>query len=233
MPLFADLGLLFVHIPKNAGRSIEKVLLGDHGTPDGGRRSIANRAARLLLQRTRSKFAERYLIGTIDEAFAAQHLTYSEMDLLGLLPTDERSYHSFAVVRNPYDRVLSSIMHFSADAWVHEADETLRKRQFEFRLAEWLERQLDDHNKRAHRRMQIEFLRDQTGKRSVDSILRFEAISEEFTAFMEDRGRPGLALPMRGHAGRTRNYSDYFNASSRLLVEKVFGEDIETFGYSF
>ncbi|KKL59748.1 hypothetical protein LCGC14_2212210 [marine sediment metagenome] len=67
----------------------------------------------------------------------------------------------------------------------------------------------------------------------LKTTFRFEAISEEFTAFMEDRGRPGLALPMRGHAGRTRNYSDYFNASSRLLVEKVFGEDIETFGYSF
>ena len=47
--------VLFVHIPKNAGRSIETALLGGLGSPDGGRRNFVNRAAPWLARRTAPK----------------------------------------------------------------------------------------------------------------------------------------------------------------------------------
>lgn len=232
MPIFQDHKLLFIHIPKNAGRSIEAALLGGAGTPDDGRRSLLNRGATFISRRTRSRFPERYLIGTLDVALAAQHLTYVEMEMLGLLP-EEDGFHSFAVLRNPFDRALSSIMHFSSDAWVQEPDPRVRQKQCAARLAHWLERPLSDHNERAHRRTQLAYLRDQHGKLAVDSLLSFETISEDFSALLEACGIKGLKLPFRGRAGRKRGYRDYFNSESRKLVEDAFGEDLDAFGYTF
>ena len=232
MPLFRNYRLLFVHIPKNAGRSIEAALLNDAGSPDDGRRSLLNRAATFMARETASRFAREHLIGTLDFALASQHLTYVEMEMLGLLP-ESSDFRSFAIVRNPYDRALSSVMHFSDDTWVHEGDGRARKRAFEKRLAEWLERPIADHNQRAHRRSQIAYLRDQSGSQAVEKILRFETIGDDFSAFMRDLGHGEVSLTVRGHAGRKRDYRDYYDAASRSLVEQAFGEDIDAFEYSF
>ena len=148
-------GLGAGHIPKNAGRSIEEALLGEDGSPDGGRRSWLNRVATFVSRETASPFARKYLIGTLDVALASQHLTYVEMQLLGLLP--ETPLRSFAVVRNPFDRALSSMIHFDRGAWVDEPDTTRRQDEFERVLGRWLDRDLSDHNERAHRRPQVDF----------------------------------------------------------------------------
>lgn len=232
MPIFPDHNLLFVHIPKNAGRSVEAALLGDRGTPDDGRRSGPNRAAKLLLTETASSFAREHLIGTIDVSLASQHLTYVEMEMLGLLP-DGDEFHSFAIVRNPFDRALSSTMHFSADRWVDEADASRLAQSTAARLSQWLDRPLADHNDRAHRRTQLSYLRDSRGEIVVDSILRFENLAHDFAEFLEARGISGLQLPFRGSAGRDRSYRDYYDHHSRRLVEEAFGEDLDAFCYEF
>lgn len=232
MPIFQSYRLLFVHIPKNAGRSVEAALLGETGTPDGGRRSLLNRAATFLARETASRFPRDHLIGTLDVSLAAQHLTYVEMEMLGLLP-DEAGFRSFATVRNPYDRALSSVMHFREGSWVQEMDERQRMRGFEEQLAQWLEQPIADHNQRAHRRSQVAYLRNQEGLQAVETILRFEMIDQDFKAFMRDLGISGVTLPIRGHGGRTRDYRDYFDPASRRRVELAFGEDIDAFEYSF
>lgn len=232
MPLFPEHRLLFVHIPKNAGRSIEQALLGDAGTPDDGRRSLLNRFATALARETSSDFARKHLIGTLDVTLASQHLTYVEMELLGLLPT-EGDLRPFAVVRNPYDRILSSVMHFSGPEWPHEEDEKARKHAFAAQLERWLDRPIRDHNERAHRRTQLAYLRDQTGAQIVETVIRFENLVEDFASLMQSYGLGDIALPFRGNAGRSRDYKDYYDAASRKRVEDAFGEDIDAFEYSF
>lgn len=232
MPIFHSRKLIFVHIPKNAGRSVEEALLSGKASPDGGRRSLINRAFTALSRRTAPKLAKSHLIGSLDVTLASQHLTYVEMEMLGLLDEAE-GYQSFAIVRNPYDRALSSTIHFSDSDWLQEPDPLLRKRQFAAHLARWLERPLTDHNKRAHRRGQLSFLRDQSGRIAVNTLLRFETITTDFYNFTKSCGVEGLNLPVRGSAGRKVGYRDYFNEEARKLVEKAFGEDIDTLKYSF
>ena len=65
MPLLADQRLIFIHIPKNAGKSIEEYFLGPHG-PSMGTRTFANRAAKYLLNKTTNEKAKRNLLGSYD-----------------------------------------------------------------------------------------------------------------------------------------------------------------------
>lgn len=231
MPIFHDPDLLFVHIPKNAGRSVERALLQGHDTPDGGRRSVPNRAARWLLKRSAADLPRTHLIGSLDAVFAAQHMTYAEMEMMRLLPGQTpgtRAMEAFCIVRNPFDRAVSSVGHF------HPAGAAPTDRDgFERALAQWLDAEPADHNEHAHRRPQFDYVLDMRGNRVVETVIRYENLAAEFAALMARHGRSDLELPWQGKAKRSRDHRDYFNDAARRRVEEAFGEDIEAFGYGF
>lgn len=225
MPYFRDQNLLFVHIPKNAGRSIEAALLGPTA-PDGGRRSWSNRLATGLQRCTAAIDVRERLIGTLDVTVAAQHLTFAEIELLGLLPADQLAHcRRFCVCRNPFDRAVSSVLHFCGTP--HD------KPEFERALVRWVDRPPRDHNELAHRRTQAAYLHDTRGQAAVPHVLRFERLSDDFEHLMGEFGIEGLSLACRGKSRRGRNYRDYFNASARRAVERVYAEDLDQFGYAF
>ena len=230
MPKFAKHGLLFVHIPKNAGRSIEAALLRKAGTPADGRRSLASRVGKALTTYGRSSFADEYLIGTIDHSFAAQHLTYAEMQILGVLDrAQNKALKPFCVVRNPYDRAISSVIHFCCA----DASAPSDPAEFERMLEGWLNRQVEDHNSRSHRRPQRDFVIDQYGTVVVDEVLRFETLGDDFARLMQDCGLGEVELGWRGKSSRSETYRDYLTAHARQLIEREYGADLEAFGYEF
>lgn len=231
MPVFHALRTLFIHIPKNAGRSIEEALLQGNGTPDSGRRSLANRAATLVQRRTGSDFVRTHLIGTLDHVFASQHLTYIEMSHLRLLPEEVLSgYRKFCVCRNPYDRAVSTVLHFTSEAG-EEPPATAP--EFESRLKAWLDRPKTDHNLIAHDRPQSDYVLDDRGRIAIETVLRFENLAEDFAALASSMALPEDALTWFGKATRSRRYQDYFTPEARSLVERKYGEDLDRFGYSY
>lgn len=231
MPVFHALKAVFVHIPKNAGRSIEQALLGETGTPDDGRRSTVNRAATWLQRRSADPFVREHLIGTLDYTLAAQHLTWLEMAHLRLLPEAVLTgYESFCVCRNPFDRAVSTVLHF---AKTDGAEPPKRPEEFERALDTWLDREKSDHNLIAHDRSQADFVLDARGQMAVKRVLRFERLGEDFAALAKDLGAPTLSLGTVGAATRHRTYQDYYTPLARERVEKKFGEDLELFGYRF
>lgn len=230
MPYCFEYKLLFVHIPKNAGRSIEEAIFQSPTAPHSGRRSFVNRVFHGLSKMTAPRLPSKTLIGSLDQVLAAQHLTYVEMEMLGLLPCAPDSVDSvFAVCRNPFDRVVSSINHF----WPGDQKLPTRPAEFEHALLAWLHRDVKDHNQRAHRRTQVDFILDKRGQRVADRILRFEHLVEDFSEFMREYGQPQVQLPWNGNSGRTGSYRDYFTDAARRAVETEFGEDLETFKYEF
>lgn len=154
------------------------------------------------------------------------------MEMLGLLP-DRQDAVSFCVVRNPYDRALSSVMHFSTASWVDAEEESARKQEFERDLEIWLNSPLSDHNRRAHRRPQMDFLRDKRGEIAVDYILRFERLQQDFAAMAAQLGRADSGFAKVGASGRRRNYLDFYTPRSRQLIEEAYGDDIEELKYGF
>ena len=234
MPVFHDLKCLFIHIPKNAGRSVEEALLRGQGSVAGGRRSVINRAGVAFARLTRPRRAENFLMGTLDVTLAAQHLTYLEIEILGLLSTDQLAdYLSFAVVSNPFDRALSSVMHFTKTDLYQSDDEIRTRGDFERALATWLDIATVDHNITAHRRAQYDFVIDRRGRIALDQILHFEQLAPEFDRLMKSVGQMNMPMPWHGRSGRARPYLDYYNPAARSLVEKAYADDLEAFGYRF
>jgi hypothetical protein len=155
------------------------------------------------------------------------------------------SYHKFAIVRNPWDRVVSDYIYQKKKRSPRSArlcveDDRGRTRTFR----EWLEAVLADPFRFApdqwgarvsrgiHRwSPQLDWI-SINGKIAVDSVLHMENLQKEFAELSSNLGLPSRQLPCRNwrfHA----HYSYYHDDSTRKLVEKYYEKDIETFGYRF
>lgn len=233
MPLLADGQLLFIHIPKNAGKSVESYFLGPSG-PDLGRRSVLNRAAKYLLNATTDRHAQGLLLGSRDYTFAAQHVTYREIVSLGLLDRATlQAATPFAIVRNPYDRAISSVMHHFSRQIAQGEVSVSTPDEFARALGQWLDTEPLDHNQFAHRRSQFDFLSLDGRTIGVEALLRYEVLAEEFPAFLERHNLPKGALGWNGRQRKARDWRDHYNDEARALVRREFECDLDALGCVF
>jgi chondroitin 4-sulfotransferase 11 len=198
---------IFVHIPKTAGSSVQRLFgLDWHNHKDIGR-------------------------------FARE-----------LAPETFARYLKFAVIRNPWDRLVSdyNFQHrkrtgrgesrlFAAGAGAGGS-----KRGFH----QWLEAVLDDPFRYApadwgadvspgiHRwSPQLDWI-SIGGKIAVDRVLRLEHLRSHVDALRRDLGLPGGSIPWRRWRAHG-HYARYYDEASRRLVERHYEKDIEAFGYDF
>jgi hypothetical protein len=158
----------------------------------------------------------------------------------------------FAVVRNPFDRVVSE---YSFRRRRYERGETnphlanLDKsfeewtiatfRDGEFRTRAFFEDRGIAFNQR---NMvdgcllwfvpQVRWLGDDRGKLLPMEILRFEDLESDWAAFARMYGIP-TALPRRNPSARAPDYREYYSDMTRALVGEYYREDLEAFGYEF
>lgn len=237
MPIFSEYNALFVHIPKNAGRSIERAFLPQSLTPSSGRRSNLNKFARWALQKSANPVPSQRFLGTLDVALASQHLTLEEIRLLGLLPEQQiDQFFKFSVVRNPYDRVLSSVLHFSRNdnQRLFRLPDRPNAKDFEAAILAWINVETRDHNVLAHRRPQSDYLRIRDVANASDYMLRFENLNDDFDMLRDRLGSPDLSLGKTGESRfEDRNYRNLYTDISRKAVEQAFAVDLELFNYRF
>lgn len=195
---------IFVHIPKTAGNSINRVFgVGweDH------------------------KDLQRYFGELPREVFTA--------------------YFKFAIVRNPWDRLLSDYNYQvkkgrapSSKLFVFAADGS--KRNF----AEWIETALaapalyDAHDwggavsPHIHRwSPQIDWI-SVAGEVRTDFVARLERLPEDFRVVRRQLDLPPVRLPHRNRRLHW-HYSHYYDRTTRDLVAAYYARDIERFGYEF
>ncbi len=229
MAYFQDKGLVFIHVPKNAGKSVEIALnlVTGKSLSDAGRRSKINRALTYLQRETRSDEVRSVLHGTLDLSLCAQHLTVQEIQLLNLLPEGKLSdYKTFAVCRNPWDRALSSFRHFTSSQGSSPAD-------FERFCENWYSMKTLDHNVMAHQRTQMDFIVDTRGKVAVERILRFEHLADDFSTMSKEWKLDAPELPHIGKQGEKMAYQDGYTDRAKEIIDHLFAEDIEYLDYTF
>lgn len=225
MPFSSKQNLLFIHIPKNAGKSIESAfeMVSDSLIANPRTRSSLNLFSKWLLNITQRDEFRRSLFGAFDYVLCAQHLTVNEILSLNLVPYEKfRAAFKFAIVRNPYDRALSTFRHFSG------ANPDLGEFK-EFWSGESVGHSLD-HNFLAHMRRQSEFVLDQWGEIAVNKILRYENLAADFTEMCEEWSliHKGLG-EIRTH--EKLDYRTFYDAEAAKLILKRFRQDFEFFGY--
>ncbi len=225
MPYSEKNNLLFIHIPKCAGKSFE-VAMGIATEQEVKKykwRSTVNLLGKAILKVTRDKKAMPRLWGMGDISLTLQHVTYTEIELLNLLPqTKLDSAIKVAVVRNPYDRAVSTYKHMGEGY----AD-------FKDFVSNYYNSPSKRHNELAFKRTQLDYLRDSKGRVVVDNIIRLENFQADFDAFTAQHGLSHKPLQHIGKQKGKSSYRDYFCTETKRMVENLFGEDIQYFNYNF
>jgi hypothetical protein len=208
---------IFIHVPKAAGTSIEAAL-GMHGhRSDVGVVPYLHQVA-----------DHEHLFGG-----GLQHMTATQLRAALNDDTIYRSYFKFAVVRNPWERLVSAL------AWTDQKwakGEELRRLEFEQKVTTLYEEFVANHSAipgklPPHFLPQHTFVCDHALEPLVDFVAKYENLAVDWSAICARLG-VNVALPrrMRSHH---RNYWDYYCDDTRRMVGEIYARDARVFQYEF
>jgi hypothetical protein len=141
----------------------------------------------------------------------------------------------FAVVRNPYDRLVSCWKYVRPESW-RVMPRYLRSR---LSLTSFLEMLPEIWESKADRHLATHTapiwpdVSDRDGTLLLDEICRLETIAEDFARVALRIGAAGAAFP---HENRNRDdtgYRRHYTRKSRALLERLYAADLENLGYDF
>lgn len=136
--------------------------------------------------------------------------------------------YTFAVVRNPWDKVVSQYFHRK------KTDQIDKEDSIEFN--DWVklaygEQDLKYYNNPKMFLPHYDWISDRENKILVNFICRFENLSQDFDYVCNQINKkaelPHLKASKRG------NYRDYYEADTREIVASWFAKDIQNFNYQF
>lgn len=141
---------------------------------------------------------------------------------------------SFAIVRNPWDRVVSAY-HFLKGGGIkgddrHDADRfvTCYGSFNEFVLEGFKNKEI---LYQIHFRPQYKWISDDD-ELIVDVLGRFEKLQPHFSRWCKQTGLPNYKLP---HVNRSmhNSYKTYYSEQTIEIVRRIYRKDIELFKYNF
>lgn len=199
---------IFVHIPKTGGTSIEDVIWP-------GERTEAELWAGFV-----TPMRNRYQTGGLQHLLARQIRTEVGETLFA-------SYFKFAIVRNPWDKIVSQYAYMQRRP---DLRQYIGLRE-DAPLDDYLDRiAVSDH---VQWMPQLCFVKDDDGTDLVDVIGRYETLAADAARIFDRLGLPGPDLPHLNRSERDPDYRGYFNAQTRATVARLYGADIDHFGYRF
>ncbi|WP_296820076.1 sulfotransferase family 2 domain-containing protein [Brevundimonas sp.] len=193
---------VFIHVPKTAGQSLSRVL-ATRGKRFG--------ACKALLESA----------GDRDGIQHPEHIRAREVAAF-LGPKWDRFY-TFAIVRNPWDRMVS-LYHFIRQTPSHPQHALTCAQTFS---------EFVDHPDRILKRPQSDWLEGEDGRLLVSEVVRYEELNEAYPRFM---ARCGFDTPPElpvTNASERGSYRSYFDRELAHRVGELYAEDVERFGYSF
>lgn len=218
MPVFYAYRLVHIHIPKTAGTAIE-TYFHDIGHLKWG-----------YLSWTGSGYGH-------GRWYEYQHLSMYELRTLSNAAFD--GYRSFAVVRDPYSRVISE---FLWRCWIRSQYPNASIEFFDsFKTflesipkdidSQWLNHMQGADRKWAnfliHVRPQYHYVDDGEGKSLVDDILNFESLDQDMARLLNPYGLNAD----RFRAPEIRDLKHYYTSALLDVVNEIYAKDFDRFRY--
>ena len=218
-------GYIYVHIPKCAGTSIERVLLGHEGIDISGTDSDG-------VDNLDSELQTEYWVGSgLQHAPLVKCLRW---------PARPDPSFNFTFIRNPWDRMVSEYEYCRAGGLRNELECPYTFTQFCKKFAnntlkefDWEQAQLNPSVPsgeiyKNHLICQHEFIDER-----IDFIGRFENLENDFQTVCNHLGFGELKLPVTNKTKRKRRYQDYYDYDTIELVRDYFTIDLEQFSYTY
>ena len=135
----------------------------------------------------------------------------------------------FAIVRNPWDKVVS---HYHYRLQTNQTDLATSPVSF----PEWVRRAYGHrepsyYDKPKMFMPQLDWITDADGKVMVNQVARFETLQKDFDAICQRLNRTATLPQLR--KSERGDYRQYYDAESRAIVAKQFAKDIAEFGYRY
>jgi hypothetical protein len=195
---------IFIHIPKNAGTTIEWCLFGHDKK-------------------------EENLYG-VHGGIVLQHLKANELqETVG----NEifKTYFKFSFVRNPFSKCVSEYFweinhlgeHLNFRSWVKLKLPNLIKTSENNNIR---------RIRQKHNLEQYKFLYNAQGGLIVDFIGKIENLQEDFNKICDEIGIPKQQLPYTNKS-KHKHYTEYYDDETKQIVAEKYAKDIEYFGYKF
>jgi chondroitin 4-sulfotransferase 11 len=134
---------------------------------------------------------------------------------------------TFTVIRNPWDRFISSWLYIN------------RSYKKEHSLLELIEITEEKRKKKEyddyigwHISGQLENLSDNSGNFVIDKIIKFENLQIDFDELLISIGEKPVILPHR-HKAKREYYAKYYNEETKKRVYQLYKDDIDFFGFKF
>jgi hypothetical protein len=218
MPVSHPHKTIFVHIPKTAGTSVEAVL-GMHGDKQG----IG------IVPYFNQELDHEHLYGR-----QLQHMTAQSIRSVLNDEAAFAAYFKFAVVRNPWDRLVSALA-WTDQKWAR--GEELTQTEFERQV-----RQIHASLTAARAAPapvtlpqylypQWLYVHDAQQRPLVDFVARYESLEEDWRTICARLGID-LQLPRRMKSHH-RDYRQYYSPETRGLVGEMYAADARLFHYEF
>jgi len=190
---------IFIQIPKCVGSSIENALMDDS-----------------------SILRSNSYPHTFKVACPLNHLTLLDIEKSKIMNVDQiKKMFKFAVVRNPWDRLISEYIYLKPRM---ELTKTFRDEIKN--LANYADLGIYGN----HCLAQHYFIRGETV--SVDFVAKFENLQEDFDKVCDKIGIPRQKLPHTNKSNH-KHYTEYYDEETREIVAEKYAKDIEYFGYEF
>jgi len=220
-----DLKCIFIHIPKCAGTSIEKAL--GHYEGHRGRGGQDHRTIRMI-EHPYPRLSVFLSKENLKEAYC--RMRYQSWEIHNprnrfiCTKKQYREYYKFTIVRNPWARAYSWYKGVIRDPWHQKnlgIDDKITFKEYMQKFAG-----------KDMLRPQLDYIINFEGKVELDHVGRFENLAAEFEKVCNDMNLKNVSLPHE-LKGSGDNFRDHYDEETVKLVDNIYTEEIEMFGYQF
>lgn len=218
--------LIFIHLPKCAGTSIEMALTGE-----SWHRGESQREQHLTAAETRESYGDDIFASYFKFAIVRNPwdllIAYYLWGCWGLRG------HANTNLRGRLRRYLGRTR-----AWGHPFQQEEREFASHPTLMEYLDNS-EQFNKELGFSASGTDLSQQRaaisidGKLAVDYVGKFENLDDDFKKICKKAGIKAVQLPHRLKSSRSRHYSQFYSKETREIVQCKYIADIEAFNYVF